>query len=90
MTEAINWQMSSFLGPDDNQSCIEPAPVDGLTKLRESDDPRVVVTISPTKLRAFLLGVKGLTTDLTAQPLSGECVGHVTARLVRWRSGSLW
>ncbi|MFE7455909.1 DUF397 domain-containing protein [Streptomyces sp. NPDC057554] len=40
MTEAINWQKSSFSGPDDNQSCIELAPVDGLIKLRESDDPR--------------------------------------------------
>ncbi|MFD3737592.1 MULTISPECIES: DUF397 domain-containing protein [unclassified Streptomyces] len=48
MTEAINWQKSSFSGPDDNQSCIEPALVDGLTKLRESDDPRVVVTIRGT------------------------------------------
>ncbi|WP_411079954.1 DUF397 domain-containing protein [Streptomyces sp. cmx-18-6] len=58
MTEAINWQKSSFSGPDDNQSCIELAPVDGLIKLRESDDPHVIVTTSTTKLRAFLLGVK--------------------------------
>ncbi|MCR8944266.1 DUF397 domain-containing protein [Streptomyces bacillaris] len=58
MAETINWQKSSFSGPDDNQSCIELAPVEGLIKLRESDDPGVIVTTSPAKLRAFLLGVK--------------------------------
>ncbi|MDW4913066.1 MULTISPECIES: DUF397 domain-containing protein [Streptomyces] len=58
MAEAIRWQKSSFSGPDDNQNCIELARVDGMIQLRESDDPRIVVTTSPTDLRAFLLGVK--------------------------------
>ncbi|MEL5957519.1 DUF397 domain-containing protein [Streptomyces sp. CLV115] len=58
MTDAINWQKSSFSGADNNQSCIELAPVDGSIKVRESDDPDVVVTTSVAKLRAFVLGVK--------------------------------
>ncbi|MER5276103.1 DUF397 domain-containing protein [Streptomyces sp. NPDC002809] len=58
MTEAINWQKSSFSGADDNQSCIELAPVDGAIKIRESDDPDLIVTTSVAKLRAFVLGVK--------------------------------
>ncbi|WP_079181148.1 hypothetical protein [Streptomyces sp. CB00316] len=49
---------------------------------REREEARPALTA--------LLWSGRLTTDLTAQPLSGECVGHVTARLVRWRSGSLW
>ncbi|MFJ3711214.1 MULTISPECIES: DUF397 domain-containing protein [unclassified Streptomyces] len=58
MNEAIAWQKSSFSGADNNQSCIELAPVDGSIKMRESDDPDVIVTTSVTKLRAFVLGVK--------------------------------
>ncbi|GAA2656588.1 DUF397 domain-containing protein [Streptomyces lunalinharesii] len=58
MTEAISWQKSSFSGPDNNQSCIELALVDGEVKLRESDDPDLIVTTSVAKLRAFTLGVK--------------------------------
>ncbi|AXE79493.1 DUF397 domain-containing protein [Streptomyces atratus] len=58
MTDAINWQKSSFSGADNNQSCIELAPVDGSIKMRESDDPDVVVTTTVAKLRAFVLGVK--------------------------------
>ncbi|MGW1404633.1 DUF397 domain-containing protein [Streptomyces sp. NPDC002403] len=58
MTDAINWQKSSFSGADNNQSCIELAPVDGSIKMRESDDPDVVVTTSVAKLRAFVLGIK--------------------------------
>ncbi|MBO0918736.1 DUF397 domain-containing protein [Streptomyces sp. NPDC050421] len=58
MTDAINWQKSSFSGADNNQSCIELAPVDGAIKMRESDDPDLVVTTSVAKLRAFVLGVK--------------------------------
>ncbi|MEU3226911.1 DUF397 domain-containing protein [Streptomyces sp. NPDC006976] len=58
MTDAINWQKSSYSGADNNQSCIELAPVDGSIRMRESDDPDVVVTTSVAKLRAFVLGVK--------------------------------
>ncbi|MET9661702.1 DUF397 domain-containing protein [Streptomyces sp. NPDC006510] len=58
MTDAISWQKSSFSGADNNQSCIELAPVDGSIKMRESDEPDVIVTTSVAKLRAFVLGVK--------------------------------
>ncbi|WP_326767139.1 DUF397 domain-containing protein [Streptomyces sp. NBC_01591] len=58
MTDAISWQKSSFSGADDNQSCIELAAVNGSIKMREGDDPDVIVTTSVAKLRAFMLGVK--------------------------------
>ncbi|AWZ04939.1 MULTISPECIES: DUF397 domain-containing protein [unclassified Streptomyces] len=58
MTDGIKWQKSSFSGPDDNQSCVELAPVAGAIKMRESDAPDVIVTTTVEKLRAFILGVK--------------------------------
>ncbi|MEU1085262.1 DUF397 domain-containing protein [Streptomyces sp. NPDC005576] len=58
MTDPIKWQKSSFSGADDNQDCIELAPVDGAIRVRESDDPEVVIATSVAKLRAFILGVK--------------------------------
>ncbi|MFJ4320989.1 DUF397 domain-containing protein [Streptomyces lavendulae] len=58
MTDGSTWQKSSFSGPDDNQSCIELTLVAGAIKLRESDQPEVVVTTSTAKLHAFILGVK--------------------------------
>ncbi|MEU9458553.1 MULTISPECIES: DUF397 domain-containing protein [unclassified Streptomyces] len=58
MTDAICWQKSSFSGADNNQSCIELAAVDGSIKMREGDDPDVIVTTSVARLRAFVLGVK--------------------------------
>ncbi|MGW6454654.1 DUF397 domain-containing protein [Streptomyces sp. NPDC055078] len=58
MTNRIGWQKSSFSGSDGNQDCVELAGVDGVIKLRESDDPEQIVTTSVEKLRAFILGVK--------------------------------
>lgn len=58
MSDAITWQKSSYSGADNNQSCIELASVGGLIRMRESDDPDVIVTTSVEKLRAFVLGVK--------------------------------
>ncbi|MBD0743820.1 DUF397 domain-containing protein [Streptomyces sp. CBMA152] len=58
MTDGIQWQKSSFSGADNNQSCVELAPVDGEIKIRESDDPDVIVTTSVAKLRALVLGIK--------------------------------
>jgi hypothetical protein len=58
MTDAISWQKSSFSGADNNQSCIELAAAKGSIKMREGDDPDVVVTTSVPQLRAFVLGVK--------------------------------
>ncbi|WP_371479816.1 DUF397 domain-containing protein [Kitasatospora sp. NBC_00315] len=54
----ITWQKSSYSGGGDGADCIELALVDGAVLLRESDDPGVVVTTTPAKLRAFILGVK--------------------------------
>ncbi|MEW2550076.1 DUF397 domain-containing protein [Streptomyces sp. NPDC047002] len=53
-----NWQKSSF--SSSNATCLNVArdTGDGTIKLRESDDSDVVVTTSPEKLRAFILGVK--------------------------------
>ncbi|MBP2404464.1 DUF397 domain-containing protein [Streptomyces syringium] len=52
----IAWQKSSFSG--DRDDCIELGRSEDAILVRESDDPGVIVTTSPDKLRAFLLGVK--------------------------------
>ncbi|MEW2549868.1 DUF397 domain-containing protein [Streptomyces sp. NPDC047002] len=53
----LNWQKSSFSA--EAASCIYLATApDGTVKLRESDDPTTIVTTTPAKLRAFILGVK--------------------------------
>ncbi|MEO3976241.1 DUF397 domain-containing protein [Streptomyces sp. CAU 1734] len=52
-----SWQKSSYSGTAAN--CIHiAADEDGSIKLHESDDPDTVVTTTPEKLRAFILGVK--------------------------------
>lgn len=52
-----DWQKSSYSGTGGN--CIDVAAADdGTIKLRESDAPDVIVTTTPEKLRAFILGVK--------------------------------
>ncbi|MER7752767.1 DUF397 domain-containing protein [Kitasatospora sp. NPDC097643] len=52
-----SWQKSSFSG--DTANCIYLAAAsDGSIKLRESDDPDIVITTSLDGLRTFLLGVK--------------------------------
>lgn len=48
------WQKSSFSGPDDDNNCVELAPLAGAVLLRESDDPDVIVSTTPAALRAFL------------------------------------
>lgn len=51
------WQKSTF--SEDGANCVELAAApDGTVRLRESDDPEVVVTTTPEKLRAFIRGVK--------------------------------
>ncbi|MFD8970170.1 DUF397 domain-containing protein [Streptomyces sp. NPDC059568] len=51
------WQKSSYSGTAGN--CIDVAAADdGTIKLRESDSPDTIVTTTPEKLRAFILGVK--------------------------------
>lgn len=52
-----DWQKSSYSGTGGNCVYVSAAD-DGTIKLRESDDPDTVVTTTPEKLRAFILGVK--------------------------------
>jgi hypothetical protein len=52
-----DWQKSSYSGEAANCLYIA-APDDGTIKLRESDDPAVIVTTTPEKLKEFILGVK--------------------------------
>ncbi|MDJ0344627.1 DUF397 domain-containing protein [Streptomyces sp. H10-C2] len=54
----INWQKSSYSGQGDGADCVELATVAGTIRLRESDDPQAIVTTTPAKLKAFLLGVQ--------------------------------
>ncbi|MBB5123062.1 hypothetical protein AF335_12040 [Streptomyces eurocidicus] len=52
----IKWQKSSFSG--DRDDCVEVGRREGAILMRESDDPAVVVTTTPDKVRTFILGVK--------------------------------
>ncbi|MER6051288.1 DUF397 domain-containing protein [Streptomyces sp. NPDC001793] len=56
MADEICWQKSSY--SNENMNCVELAPHNGLILMRESDDPDTVVTTTPEKLRAFMLGVR--------------------------------
>ncbi len=63
-----DWQKSSYSGDGSNCLNISATP-DGTIRLRESDDPDVIVTTTPEKLRAFILGVKdGEFDHLVLQP----------------------
>ncbi|MDY0812608.1 DUF397 domain-containing protein [Kitasatospora purpeofusca] len=63
---AYNWQKSSFSGDTANCLYLAAAP-DGAVKLRESDEPDTVLTTTPGRLRALLLGVKAGEFDHLAQ-----------------------
>ncbi|MDT3395554.1 DUF397 domain-containing protein [Streptomyces sp. B1866] len=53
----LSWQKSSYC--QESASCVYVAAVeDGTVKLRESDDPDVVLTASRTALRAFIRAAK--------------------------------
>ncbi|GHF54109.1 hypothetical protein GCM10018790_34980 [Kitasatospora xanthocidica] len=54
---APDWQKSSYSSESVNCIYLAAAP-DRSVKLRESDDPDVIITTSPDRFRAFLLGVK--------------------------------
>ncbi|WP_411113399.1 DUF397 domain-containing protein [Streptomyces sp. 029-5] len=54
---ALHWQKSTFSG--EANGCVYLAAADdGSIKIQESDEPDVIVTTTPEKLRAFILGVK--------------------------------
>lgn len=68
MTE-VNWQKSSYSSAGDGNSCIELAFIGTTVALRESDDPRTVLTTSPARLGALLQSIKTGTLDhLAAVP----------------------
>lgn len=56
MTEPTRWQKSSYSGTQGD--CVELAAACETIRLRESDAPAVVLTVTPTALRAILLALK--------------------------------
>ncbi|MFD8377750.1 DUF397 domain-containing protein [Streptomyces sp. NPDC059679] len=57
MSESLKWQKSSYSGAG-GENCVELARRADTTLIRESDDPRVVVSTTPMRLAAFIAGVK--------------------------------
>ncbi|MEV4860669.1 DUF397 domain-containing protein [Streptomyces ossamyceticus] len=54
----LNWQKSTFSGgPQGECVCIAAAP-DGTIRLRESDEPRVILGAEPKALASLLSHVK--------------------------------
>ncbi|MDJ0466360.1 DUF397 domain-containing protein [Streptomyces sp. H27-C3] len=49
----LDWQKSTFSGDQANCVYVAPAP-DGTIRLRESDDPDVILTTTPHALAALI------------------------------------
>jgi hypothetical protein len=64
----ISWQKSSYSGQGDGAECLELASAPGSIRLRESDDPGVIVTTTPAPLKALLLGIKATEFDALTRP----------------------
>jgi hypothetical protein len=58
MSRPTDWQKSSFSGGTDGNNCLELVAASGTIRLRESDDPDVVITASPQQLAAFICALK--------------------------------
>ncbi|GHG76004.1 DUF397 domain-containing protein [Streptomyces griseocarneus] len=58
MGASIGWQKSSFSGPDDNPDCLELAAAAHSILIRESDEPRTILTAPAAGVRALLRSVK--------------------------------
>ncbi|MFI1954924.1 DUF397 domain-containing protein [Streptomyces xinghaiensis] len=56
--KSVQWQKSSFSGGTTGNECLELAPGADRIRIRESDDPGVVVTTTPGSLRALIRGIK--------------------------------
>jgi hypothetical protein len=54
VTAPLQWQKSTFSGPDDGNACVELAASRQGVHIRESDDPSIVFTVAPGTLGAFL------------------------------------
>lgn len=57
MTQALDWQKSSFSGFGDGNDCVELAAAPHHIHLRESDSPAVVLTTTPTPVRHLLRSI---------------------------------
>ncbi|SER60213.1 protein of unknown function [Streptomyces sp. yr375] len=55
--QTLHWQKSSYSGDGSNCVNIAASPT-GTLHLRESDEPGVVLTTTPTRLRALIRGLK--------------------------------
>ncbi|MFD8511977.1 DUF397 domain-containing protein [Streptomyces antimycoticus] len=54
----LNWQKSTF--SEEASSCVYVAVAsNGKVRLRESDDPDVILSTTRASLRAFIRGAKG-------------------------------
>ncbi|MFC4514658.1 DUF397 domain-containing protein [Streptomyces ehimensis] len=58
----FTWQKSSYSGDDSSCLYLAPSPA-GTIHLRESDDPDVILTTTPARLRPLITHIKagGLT-----------------------------
>ncbi|MEU9790580.1 DUF397 domain-containing protein [Streptomyces sparsogenes] len=56
MTTPIRWQKSSF--SETSGACVELAVVDSTIRLRESDDPDIVITTTPRPLGTLIRAIK--------------------------------
>ncbi|MFF3764410.1 DUF397 domain-containing protein [Streptomyces sp. NPDC001922] len=61
------WHKSSYCAEGNNCLNLAAGP-DGTILLRESEAPDVIVTTTPDKLRAFILGVKAGEFDHLVKP----------------------
>ncbi|MZE75890.1 DUF397 domain-containing protein [Streptomyces xinghaiensis] len=52
------WQKSTYSGGGDGNHCLELAEGREAIKVRESDDPGVVVMTTPGSLRSLMRGIK--------------------------------
>jgi hypothetical protein len=53
----LNWQKSSY--SNEGADCLNVATAaDGTVRIRESDAPGVILTVTPAALRSLLLAVK--------------------------------
>ena len=58
MAEAPVWQKSSFSEDEDAPNCLELATERGAPRLRESDEPRTVLTATGAGLAALLRHIR--------------------------------
>ncbi|MFF4155938.1 DUF397 domain-containing protein [Streptomyces sp. NPDC001678] len=53
----FTWQKSSYSGDDSSCLYLAPSPTGGI-HLRESDDPDVILTTTPARLRPLISRIK--------------------------------